>query len=77
MLQDKTGDFFAELVRWHVSGQLKVAPEHISPRVLHYMGKPFADVYDRFCRKYYALSENTARSNIWCPISCRPTRAPA
>lgn len=67
MLQDKTGDFFAELVRYHVSGQLKVAPEHISPRVLHYMGKPFADVYDQFCRKYYALSEKYGKEQYLVP----------
>ena len=67
MLQDKNGDFFAELVRYHVSGQLKVAPEHISPRVLHYMGKPFADVYDHFCRKYYALSEKYGKEQYLVP----------
>ena len=67
VLQDKNGDFFAELVRYHVSGQLKVAPEHISPRVLHYMGKPFADVYDQFCRKYYALSEKYGKEQYLVP----------
>ena len=67
MLRDKNGDFFAELVRYHVSGQLKVAPEHISPRVLHYMGKPFADVYDHFCRKYYALSEKYGKEQYLVP----------
>ena len=67
MLKDPRGDFFAELVRYHVSGQLKVAPEHISPRVLHYMGKPFADVYDHFCRKYYALSEKYGKEQYLVP----------
>lgn len=67
MLQDKKGDFFAELVRHHVSGQLKVAPEHISPRVLHYMGKPYADVYDQFCRKYYALSQKYGKEQYLVP----------
>ena len=67
MLRDPRGDFFAELVRYHVSGQLKVAPEHISPQVLHYMGKPFADVYDHFCRKYYALSEKYGKEQYLVP----------
>lgn len=54
---DKSGEFFAELVRYHVSGQLKVAPEHISPNVLYYMGKPKREIYDDFCEKYKKLNE--------------------
>ena len=67
MLHDKHGDFFAELVKHHVSGQLKVAPEHISPQVLKYMGKPHADVYDRFCRKYFELSEKCGKEQYLVP----------
>lgn len=67
MLHDRAGDFFAELVRHHVSGQLKVAPEHISPQVLQYMGKPHADVYDRFCKKYYELSGKYGKEQYLVP----------
>ncbi len=67
MLQDKKSDFFSQLVSRHVSGQLKVAPEHISSQVLHYMGKPFADVYDQFCRRYYALSEKCGKEQYLVP----------
>ena len=43
--------------RYHVSGQLKVAPEHISPNVLYYMGKPPKEIYERFCDKYKRLNQ--------------------
>ena len=52
MLADRDSNFLRELVRHHVSGQLKVAPEHVSPNVLKYMGKPDARVYDKFVEKY-------------------------
>ena len=56
MLCDKSDAFFRKLVRDHVSGQLKVAPEHCSSRVLATMGKPDVSVYDRFREKYAALN---------------------
>lgn len=56
MLCDKKGDFFAELVKYHISGQLKVAPEHCIDSVLDYMGKPHIDVYERFMEKYRSLN---------------------
>ena len=56
MLCDKSDAFFRKLVRDHVSGQLKVAPEHCSSRVLAMMGKPDVSVYDRFREKYAALN---------------------
>ena len=52
VLADKKSGFLNELVQHHVSGQLKVAPEHVSPRALHYLGKPDAAVYDEFVRRY-------------------------
>ena len=55
MIYDKSDAFFRKLVRDHVSGQLKVAPEHCSSNVLRYMGKPDVKVYDRFREKYFAL----------------------
>lgn len=57
VLADRKGRFLDELVRHHVSGQLKVAPEHVSPRVLHYLGKPDAAVYDDFVRRYKQANE--------------------
>ena len=52
LLQEKDDRFLKEMIRYHVSGLCKVAPEHISDRVLYYMGKPKRQVYDRFVRKY-------------------------
>lgn len=56
MLLDPNGEFFAELVKYHISGQLKVAPEHCINNVLDYMGKPHADVYEKFQDKYSKLN---------------------
>ena len=56
MLCDRKGDFFAELVKYHISGQLKVAPEHCIDSVLDCMGKPHIDVYERFMEKYRSLN---------------------
>ena len=55
MIYDKSDAFFRKLVREHVSGQLKVAPEHCSSNVLKYMGKPDISVYNRFREKYFDL----------------------
>ena len=56
LIADKNETFFKELLKYHVSGQLKVAPEHISDNVLKYMGKPSNDVYKRFSEKFYSLN---------------------
>jgi len=52
LMYDKEETFFNELVQHHISGQLKVAPEHISDKVLDLMGKPRRDLYERFVKKY-------------------------
>ncbi|MDE5803949.1 MAG: YgiQ family radical SAM protein [Lachnospiraceae bacterium] len=57
LLADADDSFFRELVQYHVSGQLKVAPEHISDKVLKRMGKPENAVYRRFTEKYKRLNE--------------------
>ena len=57
MLADKDDSFFKKLVKDHVSGQLKVAPEHCSSNVLKYMGKPDVRVYDKFREKYFSLTK--------------------
>lgn len=67
MLGDKSGEFFSELVKHHISGQLKVAPEHISSNVLYYMGKPNVDVYEAFCEKYEFLNEKHGKKQFLVP----------
>ena len=57
MLCEKNSEFFSDLVRHHISGQLKVAPEHCSSQVLDYMGKPHFDVYEKFRDKYQRLNQ--------------------
>ena len=57
VLADPDDTFFRELVQYHISGQLKVAPEHVSDQVLHYMGKPEHAVFMQFTEKYKKLNE--------------------
>ncbi len=61
MMHDKSDEFFKELCAHHVSGQLKVAPEHISDNVLKYMGKPGRKIFERFCDKYYEISKKLGK----------------
>ncbi|MEA4928268.1 MAG: YgiQ family radical SAM protein [Candidatus Limiplasma sp.] len=56
LMADPDPTFFRELCQYHISGQLKVAPEHISPAVLDSMGKPRREVYDAFVQKYEDLN---------------------
>ncbi|MBR5381855.1 MAG: YgiQ family radical SAM protein [Oscillospiraceae bacterium] len=74
MLEDKKGDFFAELVKHHVSGQLKVAPEHCIDEVLDVMGKPHNEVYERFLDKYARLNKKYGKEQFVVPylISSHP-----
>jgi len=68
MLCDKTGDeFFRRLVREHVSGQLKVAPEHCSPGVLALMGKPSIGVFEKFSRRYFELCKEAGKEQYLVP----------
>ena len=67
LLQDKSGEFFAELVQHHVSGQLKVAPEHCVDGVLDYMGKPHIAVYERFKQKYDRLNQRYGKQQYLVP----------
>ena len=57
VMYDKSDAFLRALVREHVSGRLKVAPEHVNDRVLRLMGKPPRKLYDAFCAKYDELNE--------------------
>lgn len=67
VMADKDGTFLKELVKNHVSGQLKVAPEHISPRVLSYMGKPNVDIYNAFCKKYFETTKKCGLEQYLVP----------
>ena len=67
LISDKDDEFFSELIQHHISGQLKVAPEHISENVLKYMGKPGRKVYDRFCDKFYALNQKYGKKQFLVP----------
>ncbi|MGL6174047.1 MAG: YgiQ family radical SAM protein [Cellulosilyticaceae bacterium] len=67
IMADKDDTFFRELIEHHVSGQLKVAPEHISPRVLKYMGKPSGKTYDKFREKFYKINEQLGKKQYIIP----------
>ena len=67
LLCDKSDEFFTELVAHHVSGQLKVAPEHVSKNVLRYMGKPSREVYDKFCEKFYNITKRIGKEQYLVP----------
>ena len=67
LIADKDEEFFKELVTHHISGQLKVAPEHCSSRVLDCMGKPHIDVYERFKKRFYKLTESAGKKQFLVP----------
>ena len=67
VLADKKGTFLEELCRYHVSGQLKVAPEHVSDPVLACLGKPKAAVYQEFCRQYKRMNERLGLKQYLVP----------
>ncbi len=67
LLYDQDDSFFTELCKHHISGQLKVAPEHISDHVLKYMGKPGQKVYEAFSQKYYAVNEKLGKKQFLVP----------
>ena len=67
LLADKKDTFFKELVQFHISGQLKVAPEHVSDAVLERMGKPRNAVYNRFVEKYYSLNKQFGMNQFLVP----------
>ena len=67
MLQDKNKEFFSQLVNHHISGQLKVAPEHCVSSVLDYMGKPHFDVFEKFWHQYRKLNEKGGKEQYLVP----------
>ena len=67
LMEDESDAFFTELVRYHISGQLRVAPEHCSAAVLDKMGKPHIQTYKRFCDKFYALTGKEKKNQYVVP----------
>lgn len=67
LMYDKDDTFFKALVENHISGQLKVAPEHVSDKVLDKMGKPHFELYDKFVKKYYRLNEELHKEQYLVP----------
>ena len=67
LLADRDDKFFRELVEHHISGQLKVAPEHISDPVLRCMGKPENAVYNRVVEKYKKLNRDMGKNQFLVP----------
>ncbi|MFT8889421.1 MAG: YgiQ family radical SAM protein [Ethanoligenens sp.] len=67
LMLDKDEAFFKELVRYHVSGQLKVAPEHCSSAVLDKMGKPHIEAYLAFAKRFYSLTKAAGKEQYLVP----------
>ena len=67
VLADPNQSFLKELCEYHVSGQLKVAPEHVSDAVLAKMGKPNRSVYEEFCRRYKKMNETLQKKQYLVP----------
>ncbi len=67
VVADKDKTFLRELVEHHVSGQLRVAPEHVSDQVLKYMGKPSHSVYQQFLREYEDANKKTGKQQFAVP----------
>ena len=74
LMADKDDTFFYELCKYHISGTLKVAPEHISDRVLYYMRKPEKKVFMEFADKYKKINEKLGLKQYLIPylISSHP-----
>lgn len=67
LMADSDDTFFKELVKYHISGQLKVAPEHVSDKVLRYMGKCNHALYEKFRLKYEKINEEAGKNQYLVP----------
>ncbi|MEF9990691.1 MAG: YgiQ family radical SAM protein [Romboutsia sp.] len=67
VMADKDNKFLRELIEHHVSGQLKVAPEHVADEVLQYMQKPAGQTYDKFRQKFFAINEQLGKKQYLIP----------
>lgn len=67
LIADKDDTFFREMVKYHISGQLRVAPEHVSDNVLRLLGKPSNAVYQEFIRKYEKIDKQLGLNQYVVP----------
>lgn len=67
LIEDKNEEFMRELIEHHVSGQLKVAPEHCSAVVLDMMGKPHIEAYKKFSEKFYRMTKSVGKEQYLVP----------
>ena len=67
LLEDPDPSFMRELIQYHVSGQLKVAPEHCSNRVLDVMGKPHIETYKKFSERFYQITKEVGKEQYLVP----------
>ena len=67
LIEDKNEEFMRELIEHHVSGQLKVAPEHCSAVVLDMMGKPHIEAYKKFSEKFYRMTKSVRKEQYLVP----------
>lgn len=67
LMEDQSDEFFEELVKYHISGQLRVAPEHCSAAVLDRMGKPHIETYKKFCDKFYKMTGRMSKDQYIVP----------
>ena len=67
LIYDKDENFFKELIKDHISGQLRVAPEHVSSNVLEKMGKPDHSVYERFVKRFDELNKKSGKKQFIVP----------
>lgn len=67
LMADKDDTFMRELCEYHVSGQLKVAPEHVADKVLQKMGKPENSVYQKFIKKYKQINDELGKKQYLVP----------
>ncbi len=67
LMEDESDEFIKELIKNHVSGQLKVAPEHCSAAVLDKMGKPHIEAYKKFQKKFYEITKGIGKEQYLVP----------
>ena len=67
VMADKDNKFLRELIKHHVSGQLKVAPEHVAEEVLQYMQKPAGETYEKFRQKYFDINRQLGMNQYLIP----------
>lgn len=67
LMEDKNDEFMRELIKYHVSGQLKVAPEHCSAVVLDKMGKPHIEAYKAFQKRFYEITKGIGKEQYLVP----------